>query len=292
MIAANDRILIVGSKGMLAHAMQTALRQRGFADIHGVDVDTCDITNPQSVETHFNQIKPALVINCAAYTNVDGAEKNPSLANAVNGAGVGNLAKACQDHRATLVHYSTDYVFEGNLRRPLKPDDPVGPKSAYGKSKLLGEQLLQKSPPERWLIIRTAWLYGPNGPNFPTAMINAARAGKPLKVVCDQFGAPTYTADLADATLNLLEHHANGVWHIANAGESNWFEFAAAIFQEFNVTPDVFQAISSSEWKAIKPDAAERPAYSVFDLAPYENLTGKPMPAWRDALYRYHLMCK
>jgi dTDP-4-dehydrorhamnose reductase len=283
-----DSIFIVGDRGMLASAIKSELAARGIRSTTGVDVHNCDITDIAQIEMWFEDVEPTLVINCAAFTNVDACETKAELANAVNGEGAGNLAKVCGENGAKLVHFSTDYVFDGTLRRPLKPDDQVGPQSAYGKSKLLGEQeIAQRARAGEWLIIRTAWLYGPNGPNFPQAMLNAARAGKPLRVVSDQVGSPTYTRDLAEATFDLLDRGASGFWHVSNAGSTNWFEFAGAIFEEFEVTPASFEAITSAEWKAIKPDSAVRPAYSVFDLQPLEALLGRPMPHWRDALRRY-----
>jgi dTDP-4-dehydrorhamnose reductase len=280
-------ILLVGDKGMLAHAIKRSLEARGVTSITGVDVHNCDITDIPQIEMWFEDVEPTLVINCAAFTNVDACESKIDLANAVNGTGVGNLADVCRDHGATLVHFSTDYVFDGTLRRPLKPEDPVGPASAYGRSKLLGEQALRQNAPPRWVIIRTAWLYGPNGPNFPQAILNAAKAGKPLRVVSDQVGSPTFTFDLAEATLDLLDRGASGVWHVANSGQTNWHEFASAVLAEFGIDAPV-EAISSADWAKIKPGAAVRPAYSVFDLTPFEQLTGRQMPDWRDALARYH----
>lgn len=286
----DSSILIIGSKGMLASALDAKLRAGKFHAITGVDVDTCDITSAESVETTFASVRPQLVFNCAAFTNVDACETKSDLANAVNGTGVGNIAAACKKLGATLVHYSTDYVFDGSMRRPLRPEDPTGPVSAYGKSKLLGEKQIQQSGLENWLILRTAWLYGPNGPNFVNTIANAARAGKPLRVVADQFGCPTFTHDLADATLNLLAKRAKGIWHISNAGETNWYEFAKAILQEFGIEHPV-EAISSDDWRKIKPDSATRPFYSVFDVSPYAKLVGSPLPDWRDALKRYRAMC-
>ena len=177
-----NSVLLIGDRGMLAHAVREQLVLRGLS-VTGVDLPDCDITSAQSVARAFERAPPTLVINCAAFTHVDGCETKTDLANAVNGTGVGNLAAAAQRHSAKLIHFSTDYVFDGTLRRPLRVDDPVGPQSAYGRSKLLGEQELQRVNPPGWIIIRTAWLYGPNGPNFPQAMLNAAKAGKPLRVV-------------------------------------------------------------------------------------------------------------
>lgn len=281
--------LLVGDRGMLAHAVRESFRARGIEPV-GVDVDRCDITKPEQVAACLDEFEPSLVINCAAYTNVDGCEKNVELANAVNGTGVGHLAQACRVRNAALVHFSTDYVFDGSLRRPLRTDDPVGPRSAYGRSKLLGEQLLQQHAPARWLIVRTAWLYGPNGPSFPQTMLNAARAGKPLRVVADQVGSPTFTFDLAAAVLDLLDHDAQGIFHLTNGGETSWFDFARSIFAEFGVTPTSLEPIDSSEWKRIKPDSAERPSYSVLDTSAYAQLVGKSMPAWQDGLRRYRAM--
>jgi len=282
----NHSILIMGDRGMLAHAIKAQLRSRKL-NFAGVDLPDCDITNADSVAAAFERLRPSLVINCAAFTNVDACESKSDLANAVNGTGVGNLATAAKRFDAKLIHFSTDYVFDGTLRRPLRVNDAVSPQSAYGRSKLLGEQAIQIINPPGWTIIRTAWLFGPNGPNFPQAMLNAAKAEKPLRVVGDQVGAPTFTVDLAAAMLRLIDHNASGIWHIANSGATNWFEFAKAIFAEFKVTPTSFEQISSEQWKHIKPDSAIRPAYSVYDLSPYEKLTGLSMPDWREGLRRY-----
>jgi dTDP-4-dehydrorhamnose reductase len=272
---------------MLAYAFSRALPNRGI-NATFTSREEGDITDPLVIESLFEKVRPTLVINCAAYTKVDLAEQERQQANLSNGFGVGFLAEMCRTHAAGLVHFSTDYVFDGTLRRPLRPDDPVGPESAYGESKLIGEQAIQKAPPARWLLIRTAWLYGPNGACFPQTMINAARAGKPLKVVNDQTGTPTFTFDLAEATLNLLDRDAKGIWHVTNSGETTWFDFTRAILEEFNLKTDL-SPTTSAEWKKLKPNSATRPAYSVLDVEPYRQLTGKPMPDWRDALHRYHL---
>jgi len=284
-MALYDSILVTGGRGMLAHAFTQVLRARGVTATV-VGRNECDVTSFNDVTSAFDRVRPTLVINCAAYTKVDLAEKEREQANRANGIGPAVLADACSSRAATLVHFSTDYVFDGTLRRPLRPDDRVGPQSAYGESKLIGERNIQKLNPPRWLIARTAWLYGPNGPNFVQTMLNVARAGKPLRVVNDQVGCPTYTFDLAASTLDLLDRGANGIWHVSNAGQTTWFDFARAIFDEWGLTPDL-QPTTSDEWKKAKPDSATRPAYSVFDLAPLEKLLGRPMRQWRDALRAY-----
>lgn len=281
-----DSILITGGAGMLAHAFKETCGVRGIhADI--VARAECDITNVAQILSALDRYLPSVVINCAAYTKVDLAEKEQESALTINGKAVGFLAEACRRRDIPLVHYSTDYVFDGSVSRPLQPWDPVGPRSMYGASKLLGERMLEEFAPPRFLILRTAWLYGPGGPNFPQTMLNAARAGKPLKVIRDQVGCPTYTFDLADATLKLLETDARGTYHMSNSGSTNWFEFTQAIMHEFGVTPVSLEAITSADWRRIKPESANRPSYSVLDVSPYEKKTGQKMPDWRDGLRRY-----
>ena len=280
-----SNILITGGNGMLAAAFAHVFAERNITP-RLVDRASCDIADEVAVEKVFDANPPSLVINCAAYTKVDLAEKEIDKANAVNGTAVGTLARICRESNTPLVHFSTDYVFDGTLTRPLRPGDPVGPVSVYGRSKLLGEQALQKNAPPRWLILRTAWLYGPGGPNFPQAILNAARAGKPLKVVSDQIGSPTYTRDLATATLDLIDAGASGIYHLTNSGETNWRDFTAAVLEEFGIDQPV-ESITSADWKSTRPDSASRPAYSVLDTSPYAELVGTPMPNWRDGLKRY-----
>jgi dTDP-4-dehydrorhamnose reductase len=280
-----DSILVTGGRGMLAHALDVALKRRGHSPVLASRAD-CDVAEPAQVTALFKRLRPTMVLNCAAYTKVDQAEKEPDQADRANGEGPRVLADACRRSGAALVHFSTDYVFDGSSRRPWRPDDAVNPQGAYGRSKLLGERAIQQSPPARWLVLRTAWLYGPNGPNFVQTMLNVARAGKSLKVVNDQVGSPTYTMDLAEATLDLLDCGAKGVYHVANAGQTSWFDFARAIFEEWGLSPDL-KPTTSAEWKATKPDSATRPAYSVLDLEPLERILGRPMRPWREGLRAY-----
>lgn len=286
-MALYDSILLTGGGGMLAVALKRSLDARGarYAAPGRAELDVCDAG---SLKSAFDSLRPTLVLNCAAYTKVDQAEKEPAQAMRVNGDAVGLLASLCRDRGAALVHYSTDYVFDGTLRRPLRPDDPTGPQSSYGRSKLAGETALRSSPPSRWLILRTAWLYGPGGASFVQTMLNAARAAKPLKVVGDQSGSPTFTHDLGDATLDLLDRGAHGVFHVTNAGETNWHDFAAAIFEEFGIAANLSRT-TSAEWKQTKPDTAARPAYSVLDLTETQRVLGRPMRHWREALRDYQI---
>jgi dTDP-4-dehydrorhamnose reductase len=271
---------------MLAQALVRSIRARG---IHVVALNraACNVANESDVYRAFMELNPTLLVNCAAYTKVDQAELEPEVAEAVNGYAVGTLARLAKQYETALVHYSTDFVFDGTATRPYRADDPVNPLSTYGRSKLLGERELQSNAPPRWTIIRTAWLYGPRGPCFPQTMLSVARAGKPLSVVNDQAGSPTFTHDLADATLELIDRGATGVWHVANAGQTTWFDFATAIFAEFDVKPFELKPTTSDAWKQARPASAIRPAYSVLDTTPFERLVGRPMRPWREALRDY-----
>jgi len=285
--ASKLKILITGGGGMLAHALAQTFYAFGV-DHKLMSRAELDITKIDDILKVLDAEKPTHLINCAAYTKVDQAEKEPGQAVEINGKSVGNLADACKRRNIKLVHYSTDYVFADGDRTPRKIDDPLRPKGAYGVSKLLGERMIAEINPPGWILIRTAWLYGPNGPNFVQTMLNAARAGKPLKVIQDQTGSPTYTFDLASATLELIRANASGTFHLTNSGETNWFEFTRAIMDEFGITPTSLTPITSADWQTIKPDSAARPSYSVLDLSDYTRATGFKMPDWRDGLKRYH----
>jgi dTDP-4-dehydrorhamnose reductase len=281
-----DSILITGAGGMLGHALTDALLARGINSI-GLTREQLDIADPASAERAFAQHKPTLVLNCAAHTKVDLCEQEAEKADAINGRAVGNLAKLCRASGAAVVHISTDFVFDGALHRPYRADDPVNPLSAYGRSKLLGETELKKNHPDRWLLVRTAWVYGRHGANFPRTMVQAAQAGKPLSVVNDQMGSPTHTPDLADAVLRLLDSGAKGVWHVTNSGETNWFDFARATLSQFGISAAV-SPLSSAQWKQMRPNSAVRPGYSVLDTGPYTRQTGHKMRPWTEALVEFH----
>lgn len=290
-------ILIFGAGGMLGHAMVDALKQRlrnatmegSFRPHHtqivGLTRNQCDIADPQALAEAVEKNQPTLVINAAAHTKVDLCEQEEDRANAINGHAVGELAKLARSRNAALVHVSTDFVFDGSSDRPYRTDDQVKPLSAYGRSKLLGEQLLQEHAPERWLIVRTAWVYGRHGANFPRTMVQAAAAGKQLRVVSDQHGSPTYAPDLAGGILRLLDSHAAGIFNFTNTGQTTWFDFARAALKAFGSGADV-SPVSSDEWSRIRPGAAPRPQYSVLNLAETEEHIG-PIRPWQDGLRDY-----
>lgn len=280
-------VLLIGSHGMLAHAVKRSLARRDLECV-GVDRELCDVTSATSVRKAFEAHRPTLVINCAAYTAVDKAEQEEPLATAINGDGPRNLAQACMETGATLVHYSTDFVFDGSAAEPYRVEDKPDPIGAYGRSKLAGEIGIEKTGFGDWLTIRTAWLYGPGpGRPFPKVILDAARAGKPLKVIDDQHGSPTFTCDLAEATLDLLDAQARGLFHVTNAARTTWHGFAGAVLEEFGVKPASFEAIRAAEWAKMKPDSAPRPAFSVLDLSRTELAIGHPMRPWQEALCDY-----
>jgi dTDP-4-dehydrorhamnose reductase len=276
-----DKVIITGAGGMLGHALADALLARGMQPI-ALARGECDVAKADEVRRIFDH-HPTLLLNCAAHTKVDQCEQEVEVANAINGHAVGQMARLAREHGSYLVHVSTDFVFNGRGTRPYRVDDPVEPLSSYGRSKLLGETELQKHAPKDWLIVRTAWVYGRHGANFPRTMVTAARAGKPLSVVSDQVGAPTYTVDLATAILALVDAHATSIVHVTNAGQTNWHEFAKAALEAFGIDHPV-AAITSADWQRIRPNTAHRPGYSVLDLSELTRLTGKTPRPWREGL--------
>jgi dTDP-4-dehydrorhamnose reductase len=280
-------IVITGGRGMLAQAVRQLLEARKLS-CSALDRTECDVTSEADVARVFKELKPTLLINCSAHTKVDLCEDEKEKADAINGHAVGNLARASKEHGTFLVHYSTDFVFDGDGTQPYRPTDPVNPVSAYGRSKLLGEQQLQQAAPSQWLILRTAWLYGRGGPNFPRTIIERGRQGQPLKVVSDQIGSPTYTGDLAEATFELLDRNQTGIWHLTNSGSTSWYDFARAALEEFSIGASV-TPISTADWAVMRPRQAHRPAYSVLDVEPFARAVGRRMRPWREALHDYQM---
>ena len=270
---------------MLAGEMAKAFHARGIEPAM-IQRSECDISELSQVRALFSHHKPSLLINCAAHTKVDLCEDEPHRAHAINGIGVRNLGAVSLEHGTKLIHFSTDFVFDGQSDRPYRPDDAPNPLSAYGRSKLSGEAALGQLPLPTWLNIRTAWLFGRHGHCFPKVILDRARAGHGLKIVNDQIGCPTYAVDLAQAVVRLLDHGASGTWHLTNSSPTNWYEFATAILSEFMISAEV-KPISTVDWVAMRPRQAHRPAYSVLDTSLYTQLTGLKMRDWRDALRDY-----
>lgn len=280
----SGNLLVIGARGMLGTELASALRKRAAATgavVTAWDVGELDITDSAAVRRSLAALRPSLVVNAAAYTNVDGCESNEAEAEAVNVRGPENLARSCKEIGALLVHFSTDFVFAGDARTPYCEGDATGPLSAYGRTKLDGERAVCDSGCDH-LTIRTSWLFGPCGRSFVDAIRDRAKAGEGLRVVNDQTGRPTLVADLVDGVLRLLDAGARGTVHFANTGACTWFDFAREIVRLAGADTDV-AAISTDELK--RP--ASRPAYSVLDTSRYETMTGQAPADWRDALERY-----
>jgi len=277
-------ILVVGAAGMLGTDLVELLRKRQRQII---EADLCpakpeqlklDITDSQAVEDLISTAKPTVVYNCSAFTDVDGAEENESLATDVNGRGAGHLARACKKNNALLVHVSTDYVFDGKAHTPYQPQSPTNPQTAYGRSKLTGETLIRQAA-GHWIIVRTSWLYGRGGKNFIDTIVSLARQKDSLKIVNDQIGCPTYTVDLAHCLVDLAEKQAQGVFHFCNPPACSWYDLAKHAIQTAAVDCRVLPC-SSSEF----PRPAPRPAYSVLDCQKTFDTLGWTAQSWPQAV--------
>lgn len=266
-----DSIVLISPDGMLGRAWAELLRSRGLS-FATLTYPSFDMTNASHVEAGV-PVGTSLVINCAAWTDVDGAETREADATRVNGDAVGLLADRCRAVGAKLVHYSTDYVFNGQASEPYRVDQARQPLNAYGRGKAEGERRVLASGCDH-MIARTSWLYAAWGNNFVRTIAKLARERPSLRVVNDQLGRPTSAVHLAQASLKMIECGAAGIHHITDGGQCSWFEFATAIAAHSNPACRV-EPCSSAEF----PRPALRPAYSVLDLSRTEALIG-PMPAW------------
>lgn len=274
------RVLIFGAAGMLG----TDLRVAAPADVSVVALDSgnVDVTDRIQVASALQDAQPDWVINAAAYTAVDRAESERSVAHAVNAVAPAYIADESARRGIAVVHFSTDYVFAGTATSPYREDDPVAPVNVYGASKLGGEQAVLASGAHA-LVVRTQWLFGPAGKSFPRTMWERAIARVPTRVVNDQVGRPTYTHDLAVATWQLIDQRASGIVHATNGGPATtWFAVAREIFAWAGV-----ESLLSPCTSADYPTPARRPTYSVLSTERLERLLAAPLPDWRDALGRF-----
>lgn len=274
------KILVLGHNGMLGGDLM--VRLAAAHDVAGVDIGDFDITSADDCARVVAESLPDVVVNAAAYTNVDGCEANREGCFAVNAGGVKNIALACRGRGILIVHFSTDYVFDGRKGTPYLEEDPPSPLNVYGASKLEGERLLAAFS-DRWLLIRTAWLYGKNGKNFVKTILEKASAVDTLEVVDDQIGSPTCSWDLAGAVQILVEGGQQGIYHLTNRGRCSWYEFACKILLLAGKTDVVVRPIRSDGLK--RP--AARPAWSVLGTRKFTEETGKTMRFWQLALQDY-----
>ena len=269
------KILILGAKGMLGCDLMKVFASH---EIIGWDVEDLDLTDFALTAQKITNLKPELIINAAAYTAVDDAETNREIAMKVNGEVVGNLAKIAKKLATPIVHYSTDYVFNGENEDGYREDETkIAPLNVYGESKALGEKLLQENT-DQFYLIRISWLYGKNGKNFVKTMLKLGKEKKELNVVNDQIGSPTYTKDVALKTKEIIENKLPyGIYHSANSGKTSWYDFAKKIFELAGIKIKL-NPISTSEY----PTPAKRPHYSIL-----LNTKLKPLRKWEEALAEY-----
>jgi len=275
---ADDTIAILGGRGMLGTDVAGACRQQGF-EAKVFDLPELDITNVQQLKQALNGVQ--MVINCAAYTNVDGAETETELAHRVNAIAVGRLGALVKEANGWLLHISSDFVFDGRLNRPYKETDVPNPINAYGKTKLAGEQLLSKSGCKH-CILRVEWTYGSAGNNFVTKLIQHAKIDTIIKVVDDQIGSPTATTEVAGVICKLLRKRPEGTFHFASAGYVSRYEMAKFIFDRLSTDVKVLPCKSSDY-----AGAAARPLNSRFECSKIIALLDEPIEPWQGPLERF-----
>lgn len=274
------RVLVTGAAGMLGRAVMPALAAAGHA-ARGLDLPELDVTDFAAVGRQVEAFRPDWVLHLAALTRVDDCEGRADEAFRVNGLGARNAALAAEGCGAALLALSTDYVFDGTATAPYAEDAAGAPASVYGASKWAGEQAVRAVAP-RHAIVRTAWLFGPGGPNFVDTILAKARAGEGLRVVDDQRGSPTFTRDLAEGLLRLVEAGRFGTFHCTNTGDCTWYELAAHALACAGLDVPLARTDTASF-----PRPARRPAYSVLSNGRFEQATGWRMPPWRDAVRRH-----
>ncbi len=287
------KVVLLGSGGQLGRALRGTLGC--FASVAGFDRAALDMGDVAAVRALVRAERPDVVVNASAYTDVDGAERDEALATRVNAEAVAALGEECMALRAGLVHYSTDFVFDGNSARPYREDDPTAPLGAYGRSKLAGERaLVEMGAPA--LVLRTAWVYSLGRRSFVSSILRLAREREQLRVVADQVGSPTFAGDLAVATaLILFEmrrgvydgiHAVRGVYHLAGAGATNRFELAKAVIdldpRKSEHRVQRLEPIATADY----PLPAQRPAFAPLDCAKARQRLGVELPDWREALAR------
>jgi len=268
-----SELLVIGADGMLGRCWTELLKARRI-DYVGTTLAELDITDASAVERF---VTPGIrwVVNCAAYTLVDAAEEHEDLANEINGHAVGRIADRCKSVGAKLLHYSTDYVFDGTASKPYAVDHPRSPVNAYGRSKALGEELVERSGVEH-LVVRSSWLYAPWGQNFVLTIRQLAKTRQSLRVVDDQRGRPTDSRRLAEVSLALANRGSRGVFHVTDGGDCTWFGLATEVARLVNTECSV-EPCTSEEF----PRPAARPSYSVLDISSTETLVG-PLVPWED----------
>lgn len=275
-------VVLGGRSGLLGTTLALTLEQADWT-VHVLGRQDLDMLDTDALARHLDSLEPAHVFNCVAYTKVDQAEDEQDQACLLNRTLPTSLGRLSQNMGFSLIHFSTDFVFDGKRRdHPYEPQDKTAPMSVYGRSKLAGEQALLEISPAGLLIVRTAWLFGPGKGNFVATMLKLAKERDQIGVVHDQIGSPTYTKDLARHTLDLIAHQGQGIHHVVNSGSASWCELAAESIQLAGLHCTV-NAIASADY----PQKALRPAYSVLSTESFTALTGVTPRPWAQALQDY-----
>lgn len=275
-------LLITGASGMVGREL--AARAAATYDVVALSKADLDVADRGRVLAAVQRAKPDVIAHVGAWTNVDGCELEPDGAYRVNALGTRNVALAAAAREVPILYVSTDYVFDGTATRPYVEFDPVNPRSAYGRSKLAGEQFVREFARGRFFIVRSQWIYGFHGKNFVDTILAAVHAGKPLTVVNDQFGCPTSAADLARGLLHVLERDPGfGTYHCSATGECSWFDFSVEILKQAKLEPASLAPMSSERLDRPAP----RPRYSVLRNFCLEQTVGDPMRSWQDGLREY-----
>ncbi|MDR6786157.1 dTDP-4-dehydrorhamnose reductase [Pedobacter africanus] len=274
------KTLVLGASGQLGQCLKAVATERNINTLEFPDETTGDILDVAALKSLFSEKKPDFVINCAAYTAVDKAEDEIALCRLINQQGALNVAQVCKEFGATLIHVSTDFVFEGTEVNLLKENDIAKPINVYGLTKLEGEKDIQTTLAEHY-IIRTSWLYSEYANNFVKTMLKLGAERDELSIIADQIGSPTYAIDLAGAILDIIASgkEAYGVYHYSNEGSVSWFDFAKGIFELSNTQVKV-SPIPTSAY----PTKATRPKFSVMDKSKIKSTFGIAVPYWRDSL--------
>ena len=274
------KVLVTGGNGQLAQCLKDVVKHHKNLAVDFLDLPDLDITNQLQLASFFSKNKFDYCVNCAAYTAVDLAEEQSSLAYAVNAVGPKNLAEVCQKHQTTLIHISTDFVFDGQKQTPYLETDIPNPLGVYGASKWQGERNIQEVM-ETFFIVRTSWLYSEYGNNFMKTMLKLSETRDKISVVSDQFGSPTYAGDLAEVLLKIIlsSSKAYGLYHFSNSGAISWYDFAVEIFKQFGKTIEV-KPIKTKDY----PTAAKRPKYSVLKTTKIQEEFNLQVRHWKLSL--------
>lgn len=276
-------IAVTGASGQLGQAIKKVSENHSGHQFHFFSSAQVDITQKETIENAWAEIKPDFCINAAAYTAVDKAESEPELAYAINAEGVKNLAEVCQNHQTVLIHISTDFVFDGQSDKPYLETDLTQPQGVYGASKLAGEQAVAAIC-KKHFIVRTSWLYSQFGHTFLKTMLRLAAEKPEVRVVNDQIGSPTHALDLAKALLTMISRPSSnyGIYHFSNQDQTSWFGFAQKIFEVYHLTTPLYP-IPTSDY----PTPAKRPAFSVMNTTKIQKEFQIEIPTWQVALEKY-----